>query len=76
MELNIIKNRLGDIVEFDKSKIKNALQKAYEACGKSDTNTIDEITENVVKNLQNCTTSDIITIENIQDIVENCLMEN
>lgn len=75
MELLVIKNRLGDIVDFDKSKIKNAILKAYEACHEKDTSKIDMIVENVVEDLKSIETDEILTIELIQDKVENCLME-
>lgn len=75
MELHAIKNRLGDIVEFDKSKIKIAIQKAYEACGENEISSIDEIVENVIDDLKKHETEEILNIEEIQDAVENALME-
>ena len=76
MELFAIKNRLWDIVDFDKSKIKNAVQKAYEACGDNDYSSIDEIVENILNKLKICDSSEILNIEDIQDAVENGLMES
>ncbi len=75
MELNAIKNRLGDIVEFDSSKIKNAILKAYEACNEKDTSDADLIVESVINQLRCNDSENIVTIEDIQDSVENCLME-
>jgi ribonucleoside-diphosphate reductase alpha chain len=75
MELHVIKNRLGDIVEFDKTKIKIAIQKAYEACGDNDLSLIDEIVENVIDDLKKHETEEVLNIEEIQDAVENALME-
>lgn len=75
MELFVIKNRLWDIVDFDKSKIKNAILKAFEACGDSNLDLIDKIVENTLKDLKSCEADDILCIEDIQNSVEKNLME-
>jgi len=75
MELTVIKNRLWDLVDFDKSKIKNAILKAYDACLEKDLSDVNSIVEKVLIHLKNHNSEDILNIEQIQDAVENCLME-
>ncbi|MDD3302128.1 MAG: ribonucleoside-diphosphate reductase subunit alpha [Candidatus Gracilibacteria bacterium] len=75
MELTVIKNRLGDLVDFDKSKIKNAILKAYDACLEKDLSDVDNIVEKTINHFKNHNSEDILTIEQIQDAVENSLME-
>gem|GEM_PF-4588490 len=63
------------MVDFDKSKIKNAILKAYDACLEKDLSDVNSIVEKVLIHLKNHNSEDILNIEQIQDAVENCLME-
>ena len=57
---------------FSPVKIKNALNKAFEASNQiSDFDTVDKITTNVINQIN----SDIISVEEVQDIVEKELMK-
>lgn len=70
----VVVKRNGANVEFDKSKIYNAIEKAYREVygelGEIDFDDISEATKEVTKMLK----GDKVTVEEIQDIVENELM--
>ena len=84
--MEVIK-RDGSVVEFDKTKISNAISKAYDALGDFDkkhyadyiANSIEEIMENdysiVMSNPSQYADSDLYSVEDIQDMVENALLE-
>ena len=67
--MKVIK-RDGSVVEFDRNKIKNAISK----CGKFDNDTLSSIVESVVKRLPK--SDNLVTIDIIQKIVENTLMQS
>ncbi|MGD2072599.1 MAG: ATP cone domain-containing protein, partial [Candidatus Thorarchaeota archaeon] len=68
-----VEKRDGRIVDFDASKIENAICKAFESI-KADTTPVKELTLDVVKVIQE-QGLEIIHIEAIQDIVEETLMQ-
>lgn len=59
--------------EFDFTKIENAVKAAYKSCGKNNQVKIDEVIWTIKKNLENLDSE--ITVEKIQDVVENSLMK-
>ncbi|MFT8410811.1 MAG: anaerobic ribonucleoside-triphosphate reductase [Schleiferilactobacillus perolens] len=73
-----IKKRDGRIVSFDASKIQRAITKAAQSVGElspADTNTIDDITNDVVAKIQDRYTTDV-EISEIQNIVEQSLIND
>lgn len=77
MSIDKVKKRNGSIVEFDRSRIQNAIHKAYTATrGQEDSAPIiEEIVDEVVNDLQAVYTTDIPAVESIQDIVERKIAE-
>ncbi|MEM5813349.1 MAG: ribonucleoside triphosphate reductase [Candidatus Aenigmatarchaeota archaeon] len=73
-----IKKRDGRIVPFDQSKITEAIRKAFEATGEKDGKRAKEISDKVVRKLEDIQKKDptkIISVEEIQDVVEETLVE-
>lgn len=73
-----IKKRDGRIVPFDQSKITEAIRKAFEATGEKDGKKAKEISDKVVKKLEEIQRKDpmkIISVEEIQDVVEETLVD-
>jgi ribonucleoside-diphosphate reductase alpha chain len=70
-----IKKRDGRIVEFDKSKIANAVFKAFIATKSKDGKKAEEIANNVVEIIEE-RISGIPSVEDVQDIVEEALIRN
>ncbi len=75
MRITKIKKRDGRIVDFDKSKITNAIFKAARAVGGNDMNTASLLTEKVVKLLEEKFQDKIPSVEDVQDLVEKVLIE-
>jgi len=79
MKIKVIKNREGDIVPFDSSRIERAIERACESIGLKEIDFIDEITIDIVDVLSEKVSQPdnekILTIEEIQDVVEHKLME-
>lgn len=83
MSIKFVKKRNGDVVEFNKNLIRNAIEKAYIKTKKEieikEIN-LDEIVEVICKDIdlakRKLEESDLIWVEAIQDIVEKKLMEN
>ena len=67
--------RDGKIVDFDSSKIKEALVKAAARTGEMSISDIRRITEIVVNKCER-SSSDTIGVEEIQDIVEDTLLKS
>ena len=79
MQVSVIKTRDGDLVPFDISRIERAIEKAWEAAWLNDLSFVDDIWEKIVEELDdillNSWSERIISIEDIQDVVEQKLME-
>lgn len=79
MKIKFIKNRDGDLVPFDRSRIERAVEKAAEVAKYSDFSFVDELTDNIIDTLKTtlveADNEKVLTIEEIQDVVENKLME-
>ncbi len=71
---NIIK-RDGSVVKFDSQKIFDAITKAFDSVGR-EKEAISDLTEQVVKKLNENYSSSNPTIENISDMIEEILMDN
>ena len=69
-----IKKRDGSVVEFDSSKIANAIFKAARSVGGQDREEADKLAYKVVKELEK-ETEGIPTVEQLQDLVEKVLIE-
>lgn len=78
MEVQVIKTREGDIVQFDRSRIERAIEKASENVGQRNDDFTDKLTDNIIANLEESATNlgktEFITIEQIQDEIEKELM--
>ena len=71
--MNVIK-RDGKIVEFNSDKIKQAITKAAERVNEMSEADVDRITEIVVNKCER-SNSDQISVEQIQDLVEDTLLK-
>ena len=80
MKIKVVKTRDGDLVPFDVSRIERAVEKAAEATGKSNLSFIDTLSADVIEKLTEIAMTEegqrALTIEEIQDTIENKLMEN
>lgn len=74
-EFTWIRKRDGRIVEFDKSKISEAIFKAAKAVGGNDRDLAVELANVVVRYLAQCQPKEIPTVEEVQDAVEKVLIE-
>ena len=63
--------RDGTHVPFDKTKIRNAIKRAADECDALSTGSLDNLTNEVV---ERCNCAENLTVENIQDMVEETLM--
>ncbi|MDR1988045.1 MAG: hypothetical protein LBQ24_04825 [Candidatus Peribacteria bacterium] len=77
MRIGFIKNRNGDSVIFDRSRIERAIEKAAEAAKIDSLSFIEPLTDEVIKALKEQLDHQerIIDVEEIQDMVEDKLME-
>jgi ribonucleoside-triphosphate reductase len=72
-----IRKRNGRIVPFEQEKITNAIFKAAQAVGGTDSELAKKLSDQVVVLINEKFNSKIIpTVENVQDIVEKVLVEN
>jgi len=72
---SIIKKRDGRIVPFDKDKIVNALEKAFQTTKEGKKRSAREVTEFVMMRLRE-DEIEVPAVEQIQDLVEETLMRN
>lgn len=70
-----IKKRSGKTVDFDASKIEKAITKAGKATKEFGAKEAAKISKEVVKRLEKLPTKTILTVEEIQDVVENTLID-
>ncbi|HHH80286.1 MAG TPA: ribonucleoside-diphosphate reductase, adenosylcobalamin-dependent, partial [Thermoplasmatales archaeon] len=77
MTITKIEKRDGRIVDFDQSKITNAILKAIIAVGEEKKVNADALSDQVVRELEKkYGPHNIPTVEDIQDVVEKVLIEN
>ncbi|MEF8917661.1 MAG: adenosylcobalamin-dependent ribonucleoside-diphosphate reductase [Candidatus Bipolaricaulota bacterium] len=81
MEINKVKKRDGSIVDFDQTKIRDAIIKAAQASGSSAINKADELAKKVTEDLEEIYgevdfgKEEFPEVEDIQDMVEKVLIE-
>jgi hypothetical protein len=67
------------LVPFDKTRIERAIERACESLGMKELSFIDDVSSDIVETLKNMIAASdnekVLTIEEIQDVVENKLME-
>ncbi len=71
-----IKKRNGEIVDFDRSKISEAVKKAIKSTGWEDFSELDQITEEAIEKTAEKVWWEIPTVEDIQDSVEEALIKH
>ncbi len=76
MKITKIRKRDGRVVDFDKSKIANAIFKAARAVGGSDYELAEKLADKVVEYLEKNLDAEIPTVEQVQDAVEKILVED
>jgi ribonucleoside-diphosphate reductase alpha chain len=75
MPLKEIRKRDGSIAAFEAGKIAAAMRKAIEAVGEGDPSTAEEFTGEVTSKLERDFATDIPSVEEVQDLVEETLIE-
>ncbi|SDK15955.1 ribonucleoside triphosphate reductase [Natronincola ferrireducens] len=70
-----VQKRNGEIVDFDSSKIKNAIFAAAKSVGGKDEMKASKLTKMVIEILNETCRASIPSVEDIQDIVEKVLIE-
>ena len=72
-----VQKRDGKIAEFDIAKISSAIAKAFDALGKQyHPSTIDLLALNVTAHFEPKIKDGIVSVEDVQDVVERVLIEN
>lgn len=74
MLTKIIK-RDGRVVDFDKGRITNAIMKAAQSVGISNTGMAERVTEKVLQYLERTLDNKLPDVETVQDVVERVLIE-
>jgi len=75
MAIYKVKKRSGEIVSFDKTKIKDAIKQAIEAVGGTDFSQITNIVEKIIAIITKKSGKNIPDVEMIQDVVEEVLIK-
>ena len=75
-QITHVRKRDGRIVPFDKSKITNAIHKAFVAVGVEDGEVAEKLSSQVIKILEERFVGEVPGVEDIQDIVEDVLIRN
>ncbi len=76
MSLEKIRKRDGSVVPFEAAKIAAAIRKAIEAVGEGEPSRAEELTDEVTARLARRFVEDIPSVEEVQDLVEETLIEN
>ncbi|MBS8121923.1 ribonucleoside triphosphate reductase [Candidatus Vampirococcus lugosii] len=76
MEIYKIQKRNGEIVDFDKIKINQAIIKAIKSVGGTDFSKVDFYTQEVINLILENNLDGIVGVEQIQDCVEEILIKN
>ncbi|MBT3985715.1 ribonucleoside triphosphate reductase [archaeon] len=71
-----VKKRNGTVVLFNKDKVINAIFRAATAVGGKDKDTARELADEIVKKVDETFNDEIPSVENIQDIIEDVLIDN
>ncbi len=75
MPIEQIIKRNGKIVPFDRDKITEAIWKAVISCGGKDRERTENLSDSIVKQLNDKRIDQIPTVEEVQDLVEKTLIE-
>ncbi len=75
MPLDRIRKRDGSVVPFERGKIAAAIRKALEAVGEGDPSRAESLADEVTARLEEHYVGDIPTVEEVQDLVEETLIE-
>ena len=75
MALDKIRKRDGSVVPFEADKIAAAMRKAIEAVGEGEPSRAEEMTREVTGKLEARFVEEIPTVEEVQDLVEETLIE-
>jgi ribonucleoside-diphosphate reductase alpha chain len=75
MPLHEIRKRDGSVVNFEASKIASAIRKAIEAVGEGNPSAAEELTGEVIAGLEERFSTGIPTVEDVQDLVEEMLID-
>jgi len=76
MSLQEIRKRDGSMVPFEAAKIAAAIRKAIEAVGEGEPSQAEELTGEVTAGLEQQFVEDVPSVEEVQDLVEETLIEN
>lgn len=76
MPISKVRKRDGRIVDFDASKIAEAIRKAFVAVGREDGDAAWKLARQVVERLERKFVDSIPGVEDIQDVVEDVLIKN
>jgi anaerobic ribonucleoside-triphosphate reductase len=68
------KKRDGSVAEFDKKRIVNAIKKAFDESEEGNRIIAHKISESIVDELERLFREELPTVEQIQDLVEETLM--
>ncbi len=75
MSMERIRKRDGSVVPFEKGKITAAIRKALEAVGEGDPSRAESLADEVTARLEERYVGDIPTVEEVQDLVEETLIQ-
>ena len=75
MTIYKIRKRNGSIVTFDKDKIANAIELAFEAVQNKEIEHIPTLVDLVISNIESKIGNEIPDVETVQDIVEQVLIQ-
>jgi len=73
--MNYLEKRSGEIVSFDAEKITHALSKAFQAVGREDLSPTPLITDQILSALRSSCGDRVVSVEEVQDRVEQTLMQ-
>ncbi|MBD3263463.1 hypothetical protein GF374_03740, partial [Candidatus Woesearchaeota archaeon] len=76
MAIRKIRKRDGRIVRFDPRKITNAILKAFRATGVEDGKNAEKVKDDVVRAIERRYKKKLVTVEGVQDIVEEMLIKD
>ncbi|MEM3569085.1 MAG: ATP cone domain-containing protein, partial [Candidatus Jordarchaeales archaeon] len=76
MPVSKVRKRDGRIVDFDASKIAEAIRKAFVAVGREDGEVAWSLARQVVERLESRFVDSVPGVEDIQDLVEDVLIRN
>lgn len=74
MSIKHLKNRNGDVIDFDRTRIERAVEKTLESLKREDEDFVLQITDKVIEELESKSENEILSIEDVQDELEKVLM--